>query len=207
MFNLSDKDLGNRILGCADGPASFNAELTSDGGNVVSLDPIYQFSPERLRQQISATSPKMVAHARQNPTSFRWSDQIPDAAALQSHRMRTMEIFLTDLKKGKVEGRYVAAQLPEIPFSQGSFDLVLCSHFLFLFTANLTLEFHLQSIRALLQVASELRIFPLVDLSSRRSPYVAPVTRTLRLNGYHVDVVPVEYHFQRGANQMMRVRR
>lgn len=28
MFNLSEADLNAKILGCADGPASFNAEMT-----------------------------------------------------------------------------------------------------------------------------------------------------------------------------------
>ncbi len=38
MFALTDSDLEKRILGCADGPASFNAELTANGGSVVSCD-------------------------------------------------------------------------------------------------------------------------------------------------------------------------
>jgi len=33
MFALSDDDLQRRLLGCADGPASFNCELTRRGGN------------------------------------------------------------------------------------------------------------------------------------------------------------------------------
>lgn len=41
MFDLSAADLRRRILGCGDGPASFNAELNSLGGDVVSIDPLY----------------------------------------------------------------------------------------------------------------------------------------------------------------------
>ena len=36
MFALSDEDLCLRILDCAGGPASFNAEWTERGGAVVS---------------------------------------------------------------------------------------------------------------------------------------------------------------------------
>ena len=36
MFSLSEDDLARRILGCGDGPASFNAELSVRGGSVVS---------------------------------------------------------------------------------------------------------------------------------------------------------------------------
>jgi len=39
MFSLTEEDLAGRILGCGDGPASFNCELTRRGGMIVSLDP------------------------------------------------------------------------------------------------------------------------------------------------------------------------
>ena len=35
MFSLSANDLKKKILGCGDGPASFNAELTKIGGIAV----------------------------------------------------------------------------------------------------------------------------------------------------------------------------
>ncbi|MHB1927314.1 MAG: hypothetical protein ACYCRD_08630 [Leptospirillum sp.] len=52
MFALTDSDLENRILGCADGPASFNAGLTAQGGKVVSIDPLYRFSRKGIRERI-----------------------------------------------------------------------------------------------------------------------------------------------------------
>jgi hypothetical protein len=48
MFDLSDADLNKRILGCGDGPASFNAEMTELGYTVVSIDPVYQFSAPEI---------------------------------------------------------------------------------------------------------------------------------------------------------------
>ncbi|MAD80187.1 MAG: SAM-dependent methyltransferase, partial [Planctomycetaceae bacterium] len=33
----------------ADGPASFNAELTARGGSIVSCDPIYEFTADEIR--------------------------------------------------------------------------------------------------------------------------------------------------------------
>ncbi len=59
MFALTDADLAKRILGCADGPASFNAEMTGIGRSVVSCDPIYEFSAEEIRQRIDVTYPQM----------------------------------------------------------------------------------------------------------------------------------------------------
>ena len=39
MFRLTEGDLRQRILGCADGPASFNVEASALGVRVVSADP------------------------------------------------------------------------------------------------------------------------------------------------------------------------
>ena len=44
MFDLSEGDLCGRILGCADGPASFNAEMKAQGRSVISVDPLYSYS-------------------------------------------------------------------------------------------------------------------------------------------------------------------
>lgn len=48
MFSLTGEDLGKALLGCGDGPASFNAVLTGRGGRVISVDPLYRFSGEEL---------------------------------------------------------------------------------------------------------------------------------------------------------------
>ena len=47
MFALAESDLESRILGCGDGPASFNVEATRRGATVVSCDPLYQFDVGR----------------------------------------------------------------------------------------------------------------------------------------------------------------
>ena len=54
MFSISDTDLQLNILGCGDGPAGFNAEATRRGDNVISCDPIYQFTTVELRGRIAA---------------------------------------------------------------------------------------------------------------------------------------------------------
>jgi hypothetical protein len=51
MFDLQEPDLEKRILGCADGPASFNAEKRHRGKSVVSVDPLYAFSQEEIRHR------------------------------------------------------------------------------------------------------------------------------------------------------------
>lgn len=41
MFALSDADLNRQILGCGDGSAGFNAEMTTLGYSVISLDSFF----------------------------------------------------------------------------------------------------------------------------------------------------------------------
>ena len=51
MFDLSKADLNSKIIGCGDGPASFNAEMTELGHSVVSIDPVYQFSAKQINSE------------------------------------------------------------------------------------------------------------------------------------------------------------
>jgi hypothetical protein len=43
MFGLTDDDLAGPILGCGDGPASFNVEATQSGHSVAVVATSYEF--------------------------------------------------------------------------------------------------------------------------------------------------------------------
>jgi hypothetical protein len=85
--------------------------------------------------------------------------------------------------------------------------LALCSHFLFLYTTQLGAAFHRSAIREMSRVAAEIRIFPLLALGARRSPYVDWVANEFTNQGFTVSIEDVPYQFQRGGNQMMRILR
>jgi hypothetical protein len=204
MFALSDADLGLRILGCADGPASFNAESTRRGTAVVSVDPLYRLDTQTIRDRIAATYGQVLEQARRNRRQFVW-DTIQSVELLGRIRMQTMDAFLNDYDLGKRQGRYIDAELPSLAFPDKSFDLAVCSHFLLLYTEHLTETFHRSAILELCRVACEVRIFPLLALDGRTSPYVARVVDDLR-DSWEVSLERVPYEFQRGGNQMMCLR-
>jgi hypothetical protein len=52
MFTLTDLDLGLKIVGCRDGPSSFNAKATRRGTRVTSVDPIYRWDVAQIRTGI-----------------------------------------------------------------------------------------------------------------------------------------------------------
>ena len=76
MFDLTAEDLGKSILGCADGPSSFNAELSTKGRRVISCDPLYQFTKDEIRARIDATYDTVIGQTGDNKEKFVW-DVIP----------------------------------------------------------------------------------------------------------------------------------
>ena len=60
MFALEASDLQLTIVGCGDGPASFNAEATRRGASVVSCDPLYRCDKADIRARIAATYEKVI---------------------------------------------------------------------------------------------------------------------------------------------------
>jgi hypothetical protein len=204
MFALSEADLRKRILGCADGPASFNCILTKRGGRVVSVDPLYEFRAGEIQKRIDETCHEVLDQTRKNRNDFVWRD-IHSVEALGRIRMDAMEQFLGDYPSGVMEGRYIPGTLPRLPFGDREFDIAVCSHFLFLYSEQLSEEFHLGSLRELCRVAVEARVFPLLDLGAIKSRYVDRVVSCLRGEGYHAVIENVAYEFQRGGNQMLRI--
>jgi len=205
MFGLDGQDLTLRILGCGDGPASFNAEATRRGMAVTSCDPIYHWDAARIRERIAATYDQILDQTRRNQDEFIWTS-IRSVDELGRGRMAAMETFLDDYEQGRTDGRYVEAELPTLPFADGSFDLALCSHLLFLYSAQLDEDFHRHSLRELCRIAREVRVFPLLALGGQRSPYVDRSLTELRASGHVVSIEGVPYEFQRGGNQLLRIR-
>jgi hypothetical protein len=206
MFAMTDADLASRVLGCGDGPASFNAEATRRGAAVVSCDPIYKFGGAELEARIADTYKQIIDQTRQNQHEFVW-EAIASVEELGQVRMAAMQAFLDDYQAGVVAGRYVAAELPSLPFRDGEFDLALCSHFLFLYSRQLDEAFHQASLRELCRVAREVRVFPLLALGGAVSPHVEGSIGVLRAAGYNVSIERVAYEFQRGGNEMLRIHR
>jgi hypothetical protein len=206
MFDLSDRDLGLRILDCGGGPASFNAEGTRRGCSIVSCDPIYRFDAPQIEARIEATCDQVLEQTRRNASEFVWSN-IRSIDELETVRRAAMRTFLDDYPAGRSAGRYLSAALPELPFADRSFDLALSSHFLFLYTEQLDEPFHLAAVLEMCRVADDVRVFPLLALGAVPSRHIEPTVVELRRRGFLVSIQNVSYEFQKGGNQMMRIQR
>jgi len=208
MFSLSKSDLAGSILGCGDG---LHRRLTRGGctvseadGGVISVDPLYRFSADEIKNRIHETYHEIIVQTRKNKKEFVWNN-IRSVEELGRIRMKAMEEFLSDYEAGREEGRYVEADLPSLPFGDKEFTLAICSHFLFLYSEQLSEEFHIQSIKELCRVSNEVRIFPLLELGAIKSRHLEPVIAKIQKHGYNSEVTPVPYEFQKGGNEMLTV--
>jgi len=202
MFNLSKSDLDKRIIGVGDGPASFNAEMNEMGKKVVSVDPIYFFSSKDIARKFDKVFDNIIDQVRNTPGDWTWTYHMsPDH--LRQHRKEALDRFTNDFEEGKKEGRYIVGELPALQFQDNAFDIALCSHFLFLYSEHYDYNFHKAAVYEMLRVAGDVRIFPLLDLRLRRSPYIEPLTEELKEDGYRVVIKKVPYEIQRGGNEMM----
>ncbi len=206
MFSLDEVDLCGRILGCGDGPASFNAELTAQGRAIISVDPLYAFSPADIERQMETTFVEVMDQVHRNRDEFVWT-HVPSIEELGRRRMTAMRQFITDYPQGMVENRYVYASLPNLPFDNGSFDLALSSHLLFLYSEQFDLDFHLQALEEMLRVATEVRVFPLLQLGGKASPHVEAIVDAFGAWSTVATVETVAYEFLKGGDRMLRLRR
>jgi len=206
MFSLDDAALSGSILGCGDGPASFNAEATRKGVQVKSVDPIYVFDRASIAKRISEAGEKIMSEVHKHEDDYVWSF-IESPEQLKEIRLTAMNDFLSDFESGLADGRYHAGSVPDLPFRDKEFDLALCSHFLFLYTKQFGFDAHLQSVRTLVRVACEVRIFPLCSLHSLEiSDYLGPIVDALARDGVSTEIVSVDYEFMRGATEMLLIK-
>lgn len=206
FFGLGDVARLGPVLDVASGPSSFAAEAAANGIDVTAIDPIYGFTGEAISARFEETAAAMEAGMARAAYRFNWSYYGSEKGV---HRLRreALRLFLADFEAGKAVGRYVPGSLPALPFADSAFRLALTSHFLFLYGDDFDFAFHLAAMRELLRVAEEVRVFPLVNLDGLPSSHLPGVVRALREDGATVELVDVQFEFQKGATRMLRVKR
>ncbi len=203
MFALTEEDLRRRILDCPGGASSFTAEVTAAGGDVTACDPIYAtITPAELALLALTEVERGNAYVRAHPDGFGWTF-FADPAAHRSTRRAAARTFAAHLATGS--NHYVPGALPELPFEDRRFDLVLSSHLLFSYADRLDLDFHHQAIAELVRISrSEVRVYPLLAVGEA-SPYLRleQLLSDLNRDGIRALTTEVSYQFQRGAQHML----
>lgn len=201
MFGLQGDALPASVLDCAAGAASFVAELSDRGVTAVAVDPAYALSDDEIRARVQADLGGCVDMLLRDHEHFTWS-WYGSLERREQLRHDAAAIFLAD-HAARPE-RYRAAELPDLPFVDGEFDLAVCSHLLFTWAPELGRAGHQAALLELTRVATEVRVFPLV-LRATGAPvdFLAPLLDDLGTAGLSTRLVDVPYEFQRGAHTML----
>ncbi|MQA91764.1 MAG: methyltransferase domain-containing protein [Gemmatimonas sp.] len=204
FFALGASDGPIRILDCGGGPASFAAEWGATGHFAVAVDPLYALPNAEIVDAFEPVAERMLEGMRSARDRFDWTDYGSPEAVVE-RRGATLRRFALDRSRASSDGRYVAGRLPELPFASDAFDLVLCSHLLFLYSNDIGQDDHLAALREMLRVGREVRVFPLADLNGERSSHLDPVVEVLRREAV-CEIVHVPFEFQHGASFMLSLR-
>ncbi len=204
MFTLTKDDFSRSILSVGDGPASFNAEGTKLGYQIKSIDPLYIFTADQIRARFNAVIDNIITQVTNTAHDWVWTYH-DSPAALRAHREQVMELFAADYAAGKASNRYEVGEMPTLKYPDSAYSLGLSSHFLFLYSDHLSEQFHIDAIREMLRVCTEVRIFPLLTLMVETSPYLSPVITKLQNLGFSCEIQQVNYELQPGGNQMLKI--
>ena len=202
-FLLKPEELiGKDVLDIAGGVSSFCAEANARGICVTSFDPIYSLSAE---ENAARSEPDLQSVYRiiGNVPTYRWS-YYKSPERMREFCERSFSIFILDYKQHRE--RYIAGELPSLPFPDGSFDLTLISYFLFAYEERLTYEFHRDSILEIMRVTrDEARFIRTVTFEAQMSRYV-PVPRSdPALQGVAFTDVTTDFEFLANSNSFLQV--
>ena len=198
MFDLSE--LPESVLDCCAGGASFTAEAAQRGVDAVAVDPAYELPAAELVDTVRRSLPTGSAIVDQYAASFVWN-WYGDPQHRDELRIEAADRFLQDVSVAPE--RYVPGSLPELPFDDERFDLVLCSHLLFTWAEKYDRDWHLAALRELVRVSRrEVRIFPLVHQGAGDPVEFLPELLEA-LKPVKSEIRKVPYEFQVGADQML----
>ncbi|MEK3881695.1 methyltransferase domain-containing protein [Paenibacillus sp. PL2-23] len=164
MFGLTAAELAaGAILDVAAGGSSFVAEARARGFEAYAVDPRYGEAASRWAQEAKAeieTSTEKLAALKE---SFDWSYY----GSIEQHRKGRLASLAQFAAHAETSDVYRYGALPELPFRDDTFELILCSHFLFLYAEAFGESFHEASVRELMRVCKPggvIKIYPLLSL-------------------------------------------
>lgn len=194
---------GKSVLDVAAGPSAFTAEAVRHGVRAVAVDPLYGCPPEALAAHARLDHARTLAQMRAKPGLFRFGyfSSVEEAGRA---RLAASEAFLADYEAGFLDNRYVGGALPRLPFADGSFDLVLCAHLLFIYERLFDYDFHLAACRELARVSrGEARIHPVCGPDGLPYRHLERLRADLAAAGTGSRIARTDYEFFRGGGSTL----
>lgn len=203
MFSLSENELDMHIIDCYAGASCFTKEMTMKKRKVVACDPLYGKSLATIKTTIEEAKQNLLKQVKLHPEGFTFTNK--QVQQLMDEHEKKVAAFMDDLQQGLNEKRYTSDAVPRYHFKEEQFDLALVSHYLFTYSDEFSVDFHVNAIQELTRIANEVRIFPLVTKDSHLSPYVGEVVVRLQALELGVEIRGVRFEIQKHGNAMMRI--
>lgn len=193
-----------RILDCAGGASSFTPYLLNMGYDCTAVDMSYGQSEDVVKDRcVNDFHTLLEVHSGMDH-KVDW-DFFSDPEDLVQQRIMVYEEFIDSYAQYKGE-RYIQGVLPNLPFEDNSFNLVLSSHLLFLYEDRLKYDFHQDSIKEMLRVTTdEVRIYPINKLHDDFRSKFLPILMNELGDIADFLVERVDYNFRRGCNEMLKI--
>ncbi len=204
MFDLDNLHKDELILDVASGVSSFCAEANAKGYNVTASDRIYISSPLEIEQKCRQDLDEVMKQLPDVADLYVWNF-FKDIQALKSRREKAYKLFIEDFKNHGTK-RYMPVEYPSSGFIDDQFNISLVSHLLFLYEDHINYDFHRKIILELLRITSkEIRIFPLVNLKGKKSPFVDALLHDRDFERFKISIEKVDYEFMKNGNEMMTI--
>jgi hypothetical protein len=203
MFDLPENELrAGEILDIAAGGSSFTADVRARGLKAVAADPRYAMEPDLLiseaEQEIAVSTKKLEQLTDQLDLTY-YGDISKHRAAREDSLKRFAVHFSQEEARASC---YSAGSLPELPFADNRFSLVLCSHFLFLYEEQFDFSFHMRSVLEMMRICrpgGSIRIYPLMSLKWEPYPQLQQLLEVVRDNGGSAELFATKLPFIPGS--------
>ncbi|MCQ6558521.1 methylase [Paenibacillus mendelii] len=207
MFNLLEDELAQgETLDIAGGGSSFTAEARERGYAAYAVDPRYKGDFEHWIAEAEAeieTSTRKLAGLTEH---YDWT-YYGDLERHRAGREASLQRFASHAADIRGRECYIPGGLPKLPFEDGRFDLVLCSHFLFLYADQFNEQFHLDSVREMMRVSrGTVLIYPLISLRLDPYPQMEHIMEEIRKHGGRPELFQSRLPFIPGSIHGLKIK-
>lgn len=207
MFALPRELEGKKLLDVAGGASSFAADCFARGIDATAVDPRYALTPEAMltdaREEIETSTEKLRALSHKLDWTFYGNIELH-----REGRLASFARFAADYSAPGSRGRYISGSLPSLPMADDAYDIVLCSHFLFLYADQFGPEFHEQALMDMIRVCrpgGQVRVYPLITLRWEPYPHMERLLEAIRRAGAEPRFEESQLPFIPGSKNLLVV--
>ncbi|MFD1953435.1 class I SAM-dependent methyltransferase [Paenibacillus thailandensis] len=207
MFDLQEEELSaGPILDIAAGGSSFTAEVAA-WGEAYAADPRYGNKLDDWVREAAEEIEVSTSKLEQLTDVYDWS-YYGDPVRHRERRLRSLAEFEAHIRSRDGRSRYVEGSLPQLPFEAGRFSLVLCSHFLFLYSEQFDERFHIESVLEMMRLCRPggfVKIYPIVSFRTEPYPGMEKLLKTIIQAGGKPEFMLSRLPFIPGSLHYLRI--